>query len=230
MPCLSRQHQKKNKENEERFHHAKAIAHQCLAPAECFSLSLTCSSPASSKKQPSPDISQRHIPHPARKHKNGSSEIAHHLPDRLFVSLAREVADEDRAVGVAGGLGVAEQVVCSERELEMNGETNDEAPRRNRTGREAHAQRGADEGAEDGVVVGRDVRAVDAAHLDRVVLVRVEHRVHAPAAHLAPAAAPRSPPASYRWWWRAGTARVDGLRGIFFYFDLFKIIVRSESV
>jgi hypothetical protein len=84
-----------------------------------------------------PDISQRHIPHPARKHKNGSSEIAHHLPDRLFVSLAREVANEDRAVGVA------ERVVCSERELEMNGETNDEARRRNRTGREAHGQRPA---------------------------------------------------------------------------------------
>jgi hypothetical protein len=74
-----------------------------------------------------PDMSQRHIPHPARKHKNGSSEIAHHLPDRFFVGLAREVADEDRAVGIAGGL-----VVCSERELRMNGETNDEVRRRNR--------------------------------------------------------------------------------------------------
>ena len=53
---------------------------------------------------------------------------------------------------------------------------------------------GAEEGAEDGVVVGGDVRAVDAARLDRVVLVRVEHRSGAPAnasahSHLASAAA-----------------------------------------
>jgi len=34
-----------------------------------------------------------------------------HLPKRVVVGLAREAADEDRAVGVAGGLGVAERVV-----------------------------------------------------------------------------------------------------------------------
>jgi hypothetical protein len=53
---------------------------------------------------------------------------------------------------------------------------------------------GAEEGAEDGVVVGGDVRAVDAARLDRVVLVRVEHRSRAPGgasadSHLVSAAA-----------------------------------------
>jgi len=84
---------------------------------------------------------------------------AHRLPKRVVVGLAREAADENRAVGVAGGLGVAERVV--------------EAGLR------------ADEGAEDGVIVGRDVRAVDAAGLDRVVLVRIKHGAYAPAAHLA---------------------------------------------
>jgi hypothetical protein len=56
---------------------------------------------------------------------------------------------------------------------------------------------GADEGAEDGVIVGRNVCAVDAAGLDRVVLVRVEHVPRAPAAHLAAGALPalQSPPA-----------------------------------
>jgi hypothetical protein len=54
---------------------------------------------------------------------------------------------------------------------------------------------GADEGAEDGVVVGRDVRAVDAAGLDRVVLIRVEHVPRAPAAHLA-SGERRCPPAA----------------------------------
>lgn len=93
----------------------------------------------------------------------------HRLPKRVVVGLAREAADEDRAVGVAGGLGVAERVV--------------------------EAGLGADEGAEDGVVVGRDVRAVDAAGLDRVVLVRVEHVPPAPAAHLATGES-RRPPAA----------------------------------
>jgi len=36
---------------------------------------------------------------------------AHRLPKRVVVGLARETADEDRAVGVAGGLGVAERVI-----------------------------------------------------------------------------------------------------------------------
>jgi hypothetical protein len=34
-----------------------------------------------------------------------------HLPKRVVVGVAREAADEDRAVGVTGGLGVAERVV-----------------------------------------------------------------------------------------------------------------------
>lgn len=90
----------------------------------------------------------------------------HGLPDRLVVGEAGEVPDEHRAVGVTGGLGVPERII--------------------------EAGAGAEEGAEDGVVVGGDVRAVDAARLDGVVLVRVEHRARAPAdadSHLASASA-----------------------------------------
>lgn len=86
---------------------------------------------------------------------------AHRLPERLVVGLAREVANEQRAVGVAVGLRVPKGII--------------------------EAGAGAEEGAEDGVVVRGDVRAVDASSLDRVVLLRVEHRAHAPAAHLSPA-------------------------------------------
>lgn len=44
--------------------------------------------------------------------------------------------------------------------------------------------------------MGRDVRAVDAAGLDRVVLVRVEHVPRVPAAHLATGERRRPPAAS----------------------------------
>lgn len=98
---------------------------------------------------------------------------AHRLPERVVVGLAREAADEDRAVGVPGGLGVAERVI--------------------------EAGLGADEGAQDGVVVRRDVRAVDAARLDRMVLVRVEHGAHAPSAHLATGSRRRLLPPAESW-------------------------------
>jgi hypothetical protein len=74
------------------------------------------------------------------------------------------------------------------REWEKNG-----TGKRRGEGRRARTEAGggAEEGAEDGVVVGGDVRAVDAARLDRVVLVRVEHSAGAPSA-ASPASAAHS--------------------------------------
>jgi hypothetical protein len=72
---------------------------------------------------------------------SGSREIAH-LPERVFVGLAREAANEDRAVGVAVGFGVAERVVCKEKGAQGEaGETGDGA--RREKGWEANAQRPA---------------------------------------------------------------------------------------
>jgi hypothetical protein len=55
---------------------------------------------------------------PAHSHKKQCRPLTHvrgaegaHLPKRVVVGLAREATDENRAVGVAGGLGVAERVV-----------------------------------------------------------------------------------------------------------------------